>query len=200
MSEIFEGYDSSPFAGTDYSFGNGASVIVKEVWVPPTEAVPAVTGTPGPSSVTLLKNKGWNSRARSINPLPRGSYYNFACATGIEGACLGIDIKSRSPNSIKLNNLSHAIVCDIHGVRVMESGEIIVELKSQQVSASNIRIYLSKTGLITYVVTTGTEAIVYTSTKPLTILNPYIYGFLYSAGDIITSSSYKTGTVEYGSV
>ena len=55
---------------------------------------------------------------------------------------------------------------------------------------------------IVYVATTGTATQVYTSlvAAPAKATPIYSYGFLFIASDKVTSATYKTGEVQYGSV
>lgn len=166
------------------------------VWIPPDPGFPAVPDIK--PRVDYITNNGWNTQARSINPLVRGQYYDFNCSDGIYGAFLGIakDLKDMQKTSL----FTHALIVDRNGVTAYESGEAKRIIKSHQKSISNIRIYRQEDDSIVYVVTTGTESLVYTSTERYREPSAYIYGYLYSSGDKILSSSFKSGKVVYGSV
>jgi hypothetical protein len=170
-----------------------------KIWHPPTPAVPGTTTTyTAPSVINKLLNKGWNSWARSINPLVIGEACVFTVMSGVSGTILGIGpagIETRGPGAF-----SHSIVCDVSGVHIRENNTQIKTLKDLQTAVSILRIHRQEDGSIVYVATTGTETLVYTSLlacpKYLTL---YVYGLLYSSGDKVTATQFADyGDVQYG--
>jgi hypothetical protein len=66
-----------------------------------------------------------------------------------------------------------------------------------------LRIYRHADNSIVYVATTGKDTVVYTSGTPCPFpvsVPMFVYGQLYASGDRVTSASFETGEVQYGSV
>jgi hypothetical protein len=148
-----------------------------------------------------MKNRGWNSWARSIDPLTAGNYLLFTVVSGGEGSLLAIAPMGWEGRNIA--RFSHALIADVRGIKVYEYGQIIATLKSSRQASSLVRIHRQADNSIVYVVTTGTETIVHTSNEPLPYhigKNVYTYGMLYSSDDRVTSSAFESGVVQYGSV
>ena len=147
-----------------------------------------------------LTNAGWNSWARSIYPLSLGSYIVYTVATGVTSACIGIGPKGMEGDGI--GRFTHSIVADKDGVKIYESGTLKTTLYNSQVELTQLRIYRMADNSIVYVATTGTATQVYTSlvAAPAKATPIYSYGFLFIASDKVTSATYKTGGVQYGSV
>lgn len=193
------GYDSTALSrlGVQQGYGFGLVVSTREVYVPPTRAIAGTPGVPPTATtVKLKKNKGWNSRARSVNPLIKGQYIIFNCNTGIEGCCIGIGAKSRRRTGI--SDFTHSIVSDLHGIKIYEDGQFVKLLKNSTSAISFIRVYRADDESIIYIVTTESDSISYSSLVKNTLVNPYIFGHIYSAGDAILSASYETGKVVHG--
>ncbi len=175
------------------------TTVTTTVWIPAIPAVPATSGTPAtPGQLLRIFNKGWNSHSRSRYSLDNNEGIIFSCATGIEGAVIGIDKKNSSHNSA---GYEHGIVVDSAGVKVYENGAVTTTLTSQQSAVTEIRIYRQEDNTIVYCLVTGTETLVYKSLVPLTI-SPiaalYGYAWLYASGDIITESELLSGQVQFG--
>lgn len=148
-----------------------------------------------------MKNRGWNSWARSIEPLTAGNYLLFTVGSGGEGSLLAIAPMGWEGRNIA--RFSHALIADVRGIKVYEYGQIIATIKSSRQASSLVRIHRQADNSIVYVVTTGTETIVHTSNEPLPYhigKNVYTYGMLYSSDDRVTSSAFESGVVQYGSV
>lgn len=170
-----------------------------KIWHPPLPAIPGTTVTHTTSSkINKLLNKGWNSWARSINPLIIGEACVFTVMSGVFGAILGIasvGVETRGSGVF-----SHSIVCDVRGVHIRENNRQIKTLKNLQTSVSVLRIHRQEDGSIVYVATTDTETLVYTSLLPCPkYLTLYVYGLLYSSGDKVTATQFANyGDVQYG--
>lgn len=163
----------------------------------------ATTGTSEPLTYTeilKLTNSGWNSWARSIEPLALGKFIKFTTASGVTSACVVVAGKGMEGEGVA--RFSHGIICDSSGVRVYENGAMVKTLYATQTVLTEIRIYRQTANEVVYVAITGTSSVAHTSTvpAPLKILPLYAYGFLYTAGDRLTSASITTGDVQYGSV
>ena len=174
--------------------------VTKKVWHPPTNAVPEIPAVPPtPTVINKIFSAGWNSSARSISKLELGSYFLFNAATGISGAVLGIGPEGLDGQPLSF--FSHVLTCDRAGVHVYELGISVVTIKNRQYSTSMLRIYRQADGHIAFVVTTGSETLVYTSTVVYSRLYPtYIYGMLYSSGDQLLSAALNAGEVLYGAI
>lgn len=147
-----------------------------------------------------LTNAGWNSWARSINPLSLGTYIVYTVATGVTSACVGVGPKGMEGDGI--GRFTHSIVADKDGVKIYESGTLKSTLYNSQVELTQLRIYRMADNSIVYVATTGTATQVYTSlvAAPSKATSIYAYGYLFIASDKVTSAVYRTGEVQYGSV
>lgn len=172
-----------------------------------TTTVPAQGATSGQSTaptyqqVVAAMNRGWNTWARSISPLAQGKYLLYTTMAGIDSACLAIGPAGMEGRGIAA--FSHSLIVDSEGLKVHENGIVVHTMKTGQDPLSALRIYRHSDNTIHYVVTTGTDTIVYRSLLacpfPL-IVSLYVYGHLYSSGDKITAASFNSGEVHYGSV
>jgi hypothetical protein len=102
-----------------------------------------------------------------------------------------------------IHTFSHGLAIDVAGVHVYEQGVFKTTMRTPHQKITSLRIYRHANGNIVYVTTTGTETIVYTSLTPYpypSFVDVYVYGYLYASGDQITSASFETGEVQYGSV
>jgi len=163
----------------------------------------ATTGSSTPLTYTQilrLTNSGWNSWARSINPLSAGTFIKFTAASGVTSAC--VTIANKGMEGAGVARFSHGIICDSSGVRVYENGAMVKTLYATQTALSELRIYRHSNNTIVYMAITGASSKVHTSTVPAkSLLIPlYAYGYLYTAGDRISSAVFRTGEVQYGSV
>jgi len=97
---------------------------------------------------------------------------------------------------------SHGIICDQNGVRVYENGAMVKTMFSVQTELTEIRIYRQPDNMIVYMAKTDADSVVHTSTVPTAsrLLPLYAYGYLYTAGDKVTSAIFRTGEIQYGSV
>ena len=152
------------------------------------------------TELLTLTNAGWNSWARSINPLSLGTYIVYTIATGVTSACIGIGPKGLEGDGV--GKFTHSIIADKDGVKIYESGALKTTLYNSQVELTQLRIYRMMDNSIVYVATTGTATQVYTSlvAAPAKATPIYSYGFLFIASDKVTSATYRTGEVQYGSV
>jgi hypothetical protein len=152
------------------------------------------------TELLTLTNAGWNSWARSINPLSLGTYIVYTIATGVTSACVGIGPKGLESDGV--GKFTHSIIADRDGVKIYESGTLKSTLYNSQVELTQLRIYRMMDNSIVYVATTGTDTQVYTSlvAAPAKATPIYSYGFLFIASDKVTSATYRTGEVQYGSV
>ena len=170
----------------------------EKVWVPPTigrVGSPSIPATP--TQTIHNKSLGWNSWARSVNPLVIGSFFQFTCNLS-EGLCLGIGPSDHLGGLI--TTFSHALVVDPAGVHVYENGAKLATIKNRYTEAANIKIFLQADLVVVYVVTTGTETLVITSEYPYSPKEAYVYGYIYSSDDVVCSAEYRAGTVQYGSI
>lgn len=153
------------------------------------------------SVVQELLNSDWNSWARSIDPLVLGGYVEFTSADGTTGAVLAIG--AQGMDGLPISKFSHSIIVDLDGIHIHEYGHIDSHLRTGRVTpTSKIRIYRQPDNSIVYVVTTGAEVFVHTSqvlSAYPSIAPLYVYGYLYSSGDALTSTAFAVGTVQYGS-
>jgi len=152
------------------------------------------------TELLTLTNAGWNSWARSINPLSLGTYIVYTIATGVTSACVGVGPKGMEGDGI--GRFTHSIVADKDGVKIYESGTLKTTLYNSQVELTQLRIYRMADNSIVYVATTGTATQVYTSlvAAPSKATPIYAYGYLFIASDKVTTARYRTGEVQYGSV
>ena len=208
MSDGFSTWDpfsdfdinSTPvYSSSSVTPSNPTTYVQNTIWVPP------VAGTPGTPSlpttyteIRVIKNKGWNTWARSIEQLTKASFFNFTCYKANEGLFLGVGPSSQLGNPI--SSFSHAIIADVSGIKVYEFGVVVATLLVAYSELSNIKIFYQADGSVVYVVTTSTETLVHTSSILYTLTEAYIYGYIYSSDDEVLSHEYITGSVQYGSV
>ena len=206
--ELGSGYDTS-FVPYDDVYSDGTSLYNDQftsVNYSVTTTMPAQSATTGTSEsltyteILKLTNSGWNSWARSIEPLALGKFIKFTTASGVTSACVVIAGKGMEGEGVA--RFSHGIICDSSGVRIYENGAMVKTLYATQTVLTELRIYRQSANEIVYMAITGTSSIAHTSTvpAPLKIIPLYAYGFLYTAGDRLTSASITTGDVQYGSV
>jgi hypothetical protein len=152
------------------------------------------------TELLTLTNAGWNSWARSIDPLRLGTYIVYTIATGVTSACVGIGPKGLESDGV--GKFTHSIIADKDGVKIYESGALKTTLYNSQVELTQLRIYRMMDNSIVYVATTGTATQVYTSlvAAPSKATPIYAYGYLFIASDKVTTARYRTGEVQYGSV
>jgi len=206
-----DGYESQPLITTSSGTYNDGTALTGdqtttnvsytvETVMP---AQDATTGSTTPLTYTeilKLTNSGWNSWARSIDPLAAGKFIKYTAASGVTSAC--ITIANKGMEGAGVARFTHGIICDSSGVRVYENGAMVKTLYATQTALSELRIYRQSSNTIVYMAITGTSSVVHTSTVPAkSLLIPlYAYGYLYTAGDRISSAVFKTGEVQYGSV
>ena len=167
--------------------------------------VTTTTPPPPPPPVTQytlaqLANQGWNTHARSIDPIQAGEYFDFTADDGVLGACLSFG--PRGVDGRAIHRYTHSLIVDLAGIKVYEGGRFKQTLRSSN-KLTNLRIYRHRDGRIAYVSTLGTETMVHTSEIPSTYprnVPVYVYGYLFSSGDKLTSAAFRAGEVQYGSV
>ncbi len=204
--QIGDGYgDWNPFIGRTPDFPTASIPATyktvsstETVWVPPTQGVAGTPSVPAtPTQVIYNKNKGWNTWARSVEQLDQGKFYIFTCDRSNEGLCLGLGPATHLGRSI--SSFTHAIVLDVGAIKVYENGVVTAILATDYSILSGIKLFYQADGSIVYVVTTGTETIVHTSSTPYIGIDAYMYAYIYSSDDVLKSSEYISGTVQYGS-
>jgi len=208
--EMADGYET-PFIDVYSGTFNDGTPLIGDQTVPTTTytvetTMPAQEATTSANEpltyqeLLQLTNSGWNTWARSINPLEAGTFVKFTAANGVTSAC--ISIANKGMEGAGVARFSHGIICDQNGVRVYENGVLVKTLFSVQTELTEIRIYRQPDNVIAYMAKTDATSIVHTSTVPASsrLLPLYAYGYLYTAGDKVTSAVFKTGAVQYGSV
>jgi len=166
-------------------------------------AVKAVKGTEGipptPAQIIESLNEGWNSWARSINPVNTDEYYLFTLPYGVRGAFIGFDnIDMQADGTAQFY---HGLMISIEGIRVYESGEVVTVMAGDYLNDSRIRISRQIDNSIVYVVSTDTDTFVYKSLVAPDHKNipAYVYGYLYISGDELLTSEITSGEVNFGS-
>lgn len=182
---------------TDCPYGFGRYTAERKTWTPP---LPYISGQPAipptPTQIRRIKNSGWNSWARSIAELQRGEFYDFNCATGIEGCCIGIGPVAFLGK--KLPAFEHSISIDQSGIKIQEFGEVVSTVVNFQAAGTIIRIYRQPDDTLIYCTVTDSDVVVYEGRK-YRYPSAFVFGYLYSSDDQILTSSYKGGTVHFGS-
>lgn len=210
---LFDGYDSWSSLD-DFTLSNGFKSWEQEfpssstdpqyklvetqetVWVPPTEYIPAIPSIAAtPTQIKYEENTGWNTWARSVDQLAKGTFYVFTCPQANEGFFLGVGDMFQLGNQISL--FSHGLLVDASGIRVYEGGTVKHTLTTSFSSLSKIRIYRQADGSIVYAVTNGSDTYLYESLEEYATDDAYIYGYIYSSNDRILTSSFKSGSVQY---
>jgi len=210
-----------PGAGDDFTQDGGYDPS-KPPLLPPI-SLPSGTTPPSPTTVVVnipgstteyyhneqtsdiqikeILNLGWNTWARSIEPIPVGGYIVCTLMDGVMGACIAIGREGMEGQSISA--FQYSLIIDRTGIKAHENGVVVDEIRAEHSLLSEVKIYRQADNSIVYVVTTEKETLVYTSN--LENLFPpfiplYVYGYLYSSGDKVLSAEFANGTVQYGSV
>lgn len=163
----------------------------ESIWVPPVQAVPAIPDITAVSDVS-----GWNSWARSINPIGDGAFFNFRVSPGSRGAFCALGLEGFVGQPISA--FHHAILVDDSGVHIYEKGALILTIKAGYSEITDLRIIRQSLTAIIYMVVTGGESLIYHSTVNASISTLYGFGYLYGGGDSLIASSISDGTVQYG--
>lgn len=169
------------------------------ITIPASPAVPSIPAVaPTPTQISYSLNYGWNSWARSIDPLTTGKYFECAIPPSTSGAFIGIGPQGMEAPDI--GRFKNGLVFDKTGVKVFESGEVVATLRAPFLWASKMRIFRRSNNEIVYVIVTAKETIVYLSAvKQYRGFVPlYAYGFIYSSGEVINAASLTTGKVSFG--
>ena len=150
---------------------------------------------------TVRLDKGWNAWARSIDPLEAGNFFQATLPVGIEAAFFALAPKGYDGRHI--SSFSHGVMINVGGITVREKGTHKAGLNSSYTLSSKVKIFRDESGVIYYVVTTGTETKFYKS--PLVrqenqAFPLYIYGYLYSGGDRVETNEFIAGRVQEASV
>ncbi|HBA73480.1 MAG TPA: hypothetical protein DCZ63_15195 [Geobacter sp.] len=221
------GYDGAPVYPSQYS-SMGKTLLVPGVNVPPigasninvpifpsgytvksatvTTTYPAHAPIKGsgesPSEIqrTLFYDKGWNSWARSIDPLLPGHFFQANVSENIAAAFFGIGKKGMDGRNV--NGFSHGIMVDGGSVSIFEAGRAQRTLNGEHLATSDIKIFRGNDNLINYAITTGSETIVLPAVNLVeeSTMEPlYVYCYLYSGGDIVLDAEFAEGAVQYGS-
>jgi hypothetical protein len=165
---------------------------VPDTYIPGRAAIP---GTP--DRIITEDVTGWNSWARSINPITKGNFFSFSVAPGARGIFCCLGDKSMIGQSIKV--FPHAIAADAAGVKIYENGNLVTTIRGSYSNITDLRIIRQDATTIIYMVITGAESLIYTSTIPASIASLYGFGYLYGSGDSLLSSVITTGQVQFGS-
>ena len=197
------GYDNNGMLFNDI----GPLTVRQVVDVPVTvcyPAEPAIAGTPGvpptPTQILHSLNSGWNTSARSINPLDPGACLVYTVSEGIHGAVYGIGPASLDGGQAE--QFSHALLVDQSGVHAFENGHMVASLLNIQQRDLELRIYRGQNNEIFYVaVTEGKEAQLFQSATKASVsmtIDVYVYAYLYSSGDLGLSAEFRGGEVQFG--
>lgn len=164
-------------------------------------AVAAVAGSAGvpptPQQISRSLNVGWNSSARSIDPIPYGNFVQYSAAPGASGSFLGLGVAGKDRQGI--GAFSHGLLVDLSGVWVYEAGVAMIRLSTSYDGTEKLRIVRQVDGTIAYLLIKGSQTVAHTSAVVGSKLPLYGYGYLYSGGDSINSADIITGEVQYGS-
>lgn len=160
------------------------------------KAVPAVP--PTPAEIIYNLNIGWNSHSRTIDPIGRGEYVQYNLGTGITGAVIGVGFKGLDFGLP--SQYTHALVADVAGVKLYESGVAGQELTNIQLSNTYIRIYRHATNnhLYYHLQKASGESIAVKSATPIIprLAKFYVYAWLYTGGDRVPETDFLTGEVQ----
>ena len=165
----------------------------------PARTAPAPVAPPAIQYILQrLASHGWQTHARSVDPLNAGEFIDYTVGDGAVGACVAVGLKGLDGQMI--SRFSHGLIADGQGIRIYEGGQVVRTIRSVFTGTTKIRIYRHQDNTIAYVVTVGGETLIHTSEKmsdwpgkfPL-----YVYGYLYSSGDKITSAAFTAGEVQY---
>lgn len=170
---------------------------IVSVFVPRQLAVPAVPAVPAtPAQIDYLLNVGWNTHARTINPVEKENSVAFEVNSAAHGIFLGLGVKNKDGDTVSTFN--HGILVDGTGIWALERGAKVKRVKLSPDEGSTIKIFRQQDNKVVYFVTTGTETLLHVSSVPVQNTILYGYGYLYSSGDAIISPAFITGQVQFG--
>lgn len=165
---------------------------------PATAVVAGSAGVPPTTQqISVSLNKGWNSSARSIDPIPYGNFVQYSVAPGVSGSFLGLGVAGKDRQGI--GAFAHGLLADLSGVWVYEAGVAVIRLSTSYDGTEKLRIVRQTDGSIVYLLIKGSQTVVHTSAVAGSKLPLYGYGYLYSGGDSINSADIITGEIQYGS-
>jgi hypothetical protein len=169
--------------------------VTVETVIPATDAVAAVPAVPASVVVSTVQN--WSTWAKSVDPVPRGSFIRHTVASDATGAVLTL-----GPSRLlgrELAAFPHSLKVDQTGVYVVEYGVQINKLCDTYTASTDFRIYRQDDNTVVYMVITGAESILYSSLLPATIETLYGFGYLYTSGDAVSDSEIAVGSVQFSS-
>lgn len=155
---------------------------------------PAIPATP--TVVDYLLKRGWDTTARSIEPLSHENYIEFSVNQGTGGAFLGLGPQGFDDHST--GSFPHAMVVDDYGIAVMENGVKVHTLKSTHKGTARLRITVQPYRIVVYMVVTDTDVQVYVSETKAQNVWLYGYGRIYTSGDVIVDAVIAEGQVQFG--
>lgn len=159
---------------------------------PGSPGLPAIAATP--TEVLQVANSAWTTHSRSINEIVAGSFIETTFRNGVSGGFLGFS--TQGMDGRQLAGFLHGVMCDTSGLWVFESGEKVHKLMDSYADVL-VRIVRQQDDTVVYTAV-GLETKIYRSTKCYN-LPMYGYGYLYSAGDTVSSARIATGNVQFAS-
>lgn len=174
-----------------------ATTTTIKTWVPGTDGRPAIPyEPPTPPEFAAVVNSGWDSSARSIEPVEKGSFVSYRASAGAHGVFLGLG--RRYFDSMPNESIAHGLLVDGAGVWVFERGAATVLLRSAAGVETTLRIIRQLDNEVIYMVVTGSESIFHRSSAQAGIGTLYGYGRLYSSDDIIKDAAITVGKLQFG--
>lgn len=195
------GYDKPSTKPVIPILGNITEASVESIY-PETTAIGIGSGISISSvKLTVRMDKGWNAWARSIEPLQAGYFFQATLPEGVEAAFFALGVKDS--DGLHISSFQHGLMIDTGGITVRERGLHKTGLKSPYSLSSKVKIFRDESGMVVYVVTTGTETKFYKSLVDRaehSALPLYIYCYLYSGGDRVETNEFIAGRVQFASV
>lgn len=192
------GYNDPTTGGSTSTGTSGASGVTVVTEIPATTSYPIPPYEFSTMQIDYLTNKGWNTTARTVDPLAAGSYIEYFCSGGISGAALCVG--DANVDAWPLHMFSHVMIIDVSGVTIFEDGVTVHKLCDVHIPTTTYRIYRLFDNTIVYTASYQTgETFVYTSDNPLLVAKvfpAYVYGKLYRSGDLITDAYFIDGSLE----
>lgn len=142
-------------------------------YLPPRAPRPAA-----PAQLVRDFNLGWNSRARSINPLPADGYFSFTIPHTVVGVVCGF---SPAPERTGFADITHGFRMSDGGVLTVVENGVLAFSVGVETAPANLAVQRIG-GVVTYL---QDDVVVYTSARSAPSGPLYLSAAMYSGGDLV---------------
>lgn len=177
------------------TFSIGGLEAAYQGYVEPIALVPAVPAIP--ESYIESRNDGWNTWARSIDPLELGEYLSMTIPVGIDE----IKVVIGPQNSIGNLPDNYRFVMSISGtvVQVEEYGTVVSSLDVARTVDTELRVTRQPDGRVAFMAIRGSNSLLFIADGTYIPSNIYCFAFIKDTGDSILSADISPGYIVFGS-